>query len=117
MSGQAEPEEADEVDYWKQRFEALSDESDSTIRLLKKENRQLREQVDEFKGQRSSASMEEESLSIMVKTEPQDGVAVTETHLSTTAGELSSNGMLYIHVTKISINYSIEVIQFSDNPM
>ena len=94
LSGQAGLEEADKVDFWKQRFDALSDESDSTIRLLKKENQQLREQVDSFKSQCSSTSIEGESLSATVKTEPQDDVTVTETHLSSTdAGELSGSGI------------------------
>ena len=117
-SWQAELEEADKVDYWIKRFDALSDESDSTIHLLKKENQQLREQVDRFKGQCSSTSIEEENLSLMVKSEPQDDVAVTETHPSSiAAGELSGNGIYNsINTTCMSVTITRSIqLQSNDN--
>lgn len=86
MLGLAELEEADKVDYWKQRFDTLSDGSDLSLK------QQLKEQMDKAVVQCCSAPMEGESLATMVKTEPVDDVAVTEVQPSAAADEPSSNG-------------------------
>lgn len=58
----------EEEGYWKQKYEALSDTSDSTIQFLKKENLQLRLKVDKLS---SHAPDEGEGLTTPIKEEPE----------------------------------------------
>ena len=66
-------------------FQTLSDKSDSTIQMLKKENRQLRDAMDRFKGQvfpgPVQKAMETEVFVRSVKVEPEDDIiTVAEPH-------------------------------------
>ena len=84
-------------DYWKQRFDTLVDKSDSMILLLKTE---LKDQVDEFKGQFSSNWMGGDTLITSVKTEPQDDITMTQpksiANLSSIGNKLSLKGVHYL---------------------
>ncbi len=54
---------------WKQRFNALSDQSDSTIKLLKKENQRLRVMVEKLEDQLPT-QMEQPISTAFIKAEP-----------------------------------------------
>ena len=79
-----------EGDYWKQRFQALSDESDSTIRLLKKENQRLRIEME----QESCTQMEQTSSIAFIKAEPLEEVVLAENPLTSVSP--SATGKLII---------------------
>lgn len=57
--------------YWREKFYALSDESDSTIKLLKKENQRLRVKVEEL-GDQSTIQIQQVISTTSVKAEPQE---------------------------------------------
>ena len=63
--------------YWRQRFHALSDQSDSTIKLLKKDNQRLRVKVEELEDQ-SHAQTEQAKPITFIKAEPLEEDMLTE---------------------------------------
>lgn len=70
LLGKVQIQHSEEGAYWREKFHALSDQSDSTIKLLKKENQRLRVKVEELEDQ-SSTQMQEVILTTSVKAEPQ----------------------------------------------
>ena len=60
--------------YWRQRFHALSDQSDSTIKLLKKENQRLRVRLED----QSHTQTEQAKPITFIKAEPLEEDTLTE---------------------------------------
>ena len=87
-TGQSELEQGGKEDYWKQKFDTLSDESDSTIKMLKKENQKLRGNM---KGQLLPTPMETEVLTTPIKAESPEDITTAEPQPCTSTS-LSANG-------------------------
>lgn len=75
--------------YWREKFYALSDESDSTIKLLKKENQRLRVKVEEL-GDQSTIQIQQVISTTSVKAEPQEKEEEEEDTLTETPQSLLS---------------------------
>ena len=71
MIGQVQVQYSEEGACWKEKFYALCDESDSTIKLLKKENLQLRDKVEELEDQ-STIQIQQIISTTSVKAEPHE---------------------------------------------
>ena len=74
LLGQVQVKQSGEEGYWKQRFQALSDGSDSTIQLLKKENQRLKVELE----RQSHTQMEQANTIVSVKQEPLEEVTLAE---------------------------------------
>ena len=85
LLGQGQVQQSGEEGYWKQRFQALSDGSDSTIQLLKKENQRLRIKLEELEHQ-SYTQMDHANTVAFIKAEPPEEVMLaSEIPLSSTS--------------------------------
>ena len=86
----------EEDTHWRQKFYTLSDQSDSTIKLLKKENQRLRVKVEELEDQSSTQMQQVISMTTSVKVEPQEEDALAEIPQSSASSSITGR------LTKIS---------------
>lgn len=96
LLGQVQVQRNEEDAHWRQRFHALSDQSDSTIKLLKKENQRLRVKVEELEDQSSTQMQQVISTTTSVKVEPQEEDALAEIPQSSASSSITGR------LTKIS---------------